>query len=148
MSEGDQGPVHEDQAELKTKKSFAQLMKPSLGSLIFILATLIILFLISLPDYHPHMHRNYDVSALTWGRSAKQAAEIYFEKYRDDLNSPEYEHSLDILDKLLPIKKSINYDRDVTFTFTSWDSLGFSFTTRHRKGGKTFIFSDDAEKQP
>lgn len=118
---------------------------PSTGALIFTFVMIGLLILIALPNFSSYRPKAYDASALSAGRSAKLAAEIYFDSYPDEPDSVVDTKEINWLDKLLTTDRNLTDDAGVTFTFTAMDKLDFTFTTQHSKGNKTFIYKDDIE---
>ena len=89
----------------------------------------------------------YDASALSAGRSAKEAVEYYYKHHKESGGLEEIKTG-DILSELLIEDRNLTDDVGVTFVFTVMSNQGFTFTTTHSRGKKTFIYSNDVKMQP
>jgi hypothetical protein len=78
-----------------------------------------------------HIRRAYDDSALAAGRAgvyAQRLAKSFDNKFATSLA------------ELRAIDKNVDTDPDVIFVFGNVDERGFTFTTSHKKGTKSFVF--------
>lgn len=84
-------------------------------------------------------NKTYNTIAMTIGRAAKLASEIYYQDHQD-----EYFGYTNSVDDLLKHNRNLRADPDVIFEFSYADNSHFTFTTFHNKAipPKTFIFHD------
>ena len=122
-------------------------MKKSKGftliELMIVVSIIGILALIAIPNFQNLRKKAYDASALSSGRSAKLAEEIYYQEHEDEVGGG-YTSNLTYL---LEHDRNLTDDPNVTFSFTYADGTNFTFTTTHANGTtdpnpKTFIFHD------
>jgi prepilin-type N-terminal cleavage/methylation domain-containing protein len=105
----------------------------TLIELMIVVAIIGILALIAIPNFINLRKRAYNASAESAGRNAKTAQEIYYQDYgtySDDMA------------ELLVFDRNLTDDADVTFTFAGADIEGFTYTTSHFRGDRSFRWSD------
>ena len=78
----------------------------------------------------------WDASALSAGRSAKLAEETYFQAHRAD----NFAYTRSVAD-LVVHDRNLNDDRGVTFLWSYAGQSNYTFTTTHRKGTHTFVYT-------
>lgn len=109
----------------------------TLIELMIVVSIIGILALIAIPNFQNLRQKAYDASALSAGRSAKLAQEIYYQDHQDLY----YHYTSDLTD-LLKHDRNLTDDGGVTFIFGYKGDTNFTFTTQHANGGKTFIYKD------
>jgi type IV pilus assembly protein PilA len=124
-------------------------MKKSKGftliELMIVVSIIGILALIAIPNFQNLRKKAYDASALSAGRSAKLAAEIYYQDHQSD----GFGYSSSLAD-LLVHDRNLTDDESVTFIWSYAGDTNFTFTTSHSRGTsssdsggpKTFVFHD------
>ncbi len=88
-----------------------------------------------------HLWREYDypASARSAGRNAKLAQEVRFSELKEKDSTPIYSSNLD---ELLSYDRNLTDDTEVTFTFISATTSGFTFETIHKRCGEAFTFTE------
>jgi len=109
---------------LRNKKGF------TLIELMIVIAIIGILALIAIPNFIQLRSRAYNASAQSSGRNAKTAQEVYFQNSGGD-NGGGYASTLT---DLLRWDKNLSDDTDVTFSFGTCNTSGYTFTTSHSRG--------------
>lgn len=112
---------------LRNKKGF------TLIELMIVVAIIGILALIAIPNFIELRKRAFNSSAESAGRNAKTAQEIYFQDKSTYANSVE---------GLLAFDRNLTDDKQVTFTFRGADMEGFTYTTSHYRGDKSYTWVD------
>jgi len=101
----------------------------TLIELMLVVAIIGILALIAIPNFITVRKRAYNASAVSAGRGAKTAQEMYYvdnEIYTTDLLS------------LLASDPNLTDDPDVTFTFIQADIESYIYVTSHFRGDNSF----------
>lgn len=146
MKKGDQDPVHDDRSKVEPENGFQRRRRSSWFDLIIVLVIVGFFILCAIPNYTHHRHKGADDNtALSAGRSTVLAYRIYFQEHQDE---PDFAGDVDWLEKLLIHDRNLNDDPRVTFSFAVMNKKGFTFTTRHKKGKKTFVYDSGAKEHP
>ena len=107
----------------------------TLIELMIVVSIIGILALIAIPNFQKMRERAFDASALSSGREAKLAEEIYYQEHAVD----NYNYT-SLIGHLLAHDRNLTDDRGVTFIFSYAGSTNYTFTTTHFKGQKTFLY--------
>lgn len=105
----------------------------TLIELMIVVAIIGILALIAIPNFINLRKRAYNASAESAGRNAKTAEEIYYQDYGIYAND---------MSRLLVFDRNLTDDADVTFTFSGANVEGFTYTTSHYRGDKSYRWTD------
>ena len=105
--------------------------------LILIVAVIGILATVAIPNFLSMTQSGFDASARSAGRNAKLAEEVW---YSDQGGlTPSYTSSLD---DLLSVDRNLTDDTEVTFTFGTCNTSGFTLWTEHTQGSTQYRFTD------
>ena len=80
-------------------------------------------------------NRPYNASAYSAGRNARLSQEVWY-------NEPHFPHYTDQLSDFLSFDRNLTDDTEVTFIFGECNSTGYTFTTKHKKGSQTYLFTE------
>jgi len=110
----------------------------TLIELMIVIAIIGILALIAIPNFVQLRAKAYNSSAQSAGYNAKISEEVYYQNSGGD-NGGGYASTL--VD-LLSWDKNLTDDPKVTFAFGTCNASGYTFTTSHKQGDTTYLFTD------
>ncbi|MDP8257646.1 MAG: DUF4190 domain-containing protein [Candidatus Alcyoniella australis] len=101
-----------------------------LGSIASVMTIFIaMLALIAVPNFMTLESRAYDASAVSAGRNARLAEEVYFQNYGEEMGGT---YTCD-MDKLLTVDRNLLDDPGVQWEFGDCNQQGYTFTVWHEK---------------
>ena len=104
-----------------------------------VVAIIGILALIAIPNFMDLRARAYDSSAISAGRNAKLAEEVYYQNSGGDQGSG-YTNKLT---SLLDVDPNLADDGEVDWEFGTCNFSGYTYTTWHPKAnGRTHVWTD------
>ncbi len=123
-----------------------------------VLAIVSILSLIAIPNFISLRARAYGASAKSAGRNAVLSIEVLHNQGRipgELVGQPakingepaKPDGTVDVLEMLLSYDKNLTDDTDVTFTFLSLNTSGYSFQTSHANEEKLYEFKGSLHRQ-
>jgi len=111
----------------------------TLIELMIVVAIIGILALIAIPNFISIRAKAYEASAVSMGRNAKVAMEVYYNEHGGDIDGAYTEY----LSDLLSFDRNLTDDSDVTFEFVSVTNSGYTYYTVHKYSPfENFVFHD------
>lgn len=109
----------------------------TLIELMVVVSIIGILALIAIPNFQSLRQKAWDTSALSAGRNAKMAQEIYFQAHQNEF----FDYTSSLADLVIH-DRNLADDTGVTFIFNYNGDTNYTFTTMHVHGYRSFIYHD------